>query len=474
MSEMIKYNIPTKSENFIKVIGVGGGGGNAVASMFEAGIIGVDFAICNTDAQAMEHSPIQKRIQLGPNLTEGRGAGSQPERGKDACIESISEIEQYLSEGGTKMLFVTAGMGGGTGTGAAPIIAKVAKDRGILTVGIVTLPLAFEGMRRRTQALEGLASLKKNVDAILVISNEKLKEMFGGLELSAAFKNADGVLTTAAKSIAEIITVPGLINVDFEDVNFVMKNSGVALMGYGAAEGADRAKNAINMALNSPLLEDNDIRGAKHILVNITSSDANEVTLDEVGEITSIIEQEAGVGTDVIWGNCINPAVGEKVTVTIIATGFEPGEKIAQKSKVVQTKEVLLENDLDTITDQFDLNDISDNANVIDFEDFPSTTVKTQRAQPVVSQRDAELVNQIRMADIKRRELMRDTTLPLDTPENKEQVERVPAYLRRNVLLEDEDMSMPKPKGNIASSVFVDREGTVIQTANSFTTEIKD
>ncbi|HRG67053.1 MAG TPA: cell division protein FtsZ, partial [Saprospiraceae bacterium] len=273
----MKFNIPNYNHSIIKVIGVGGGGGNAVGHMFRQGIIGVDFAICNTDAQAMETSPIDKKISLGPSLTDGRGAGSKPETGKEACIESIDEIRSFLADG-TKMLFVTAGMGGGTGTGAAPIIAKAAKEMGILTVGIVTLPFHFEGLRRKRQALEGLENLKKNVDAILVISNDKLKEMYGDLTLTQAFDNADNVLSTAAKSIAEIITVPGYINVDFEDVNFVMKDSGVALMGYGEAEGMARARIYIHMALTSPLLEENDIRGAKHILLNITSGN-KEVTM---------------------------------------------------------------------------------------------------------------------------------------------------------------------------------------------------
>jgi cell division protein FtsZ len=473
MSEMIKYNIPASpsSLNFIKVIGVGGGGGNAVTSMYKAGIIGVDFAICNTDAQAMDHSPIGRKIALGPNLTEGLGAGSIPDRGKDACIESIAEIESYLDENKTKMLFITAGMGGGTGTGAAPIIAKAAKDRGILTVAIVTLPLKFEGMRRKTQALDGLANLKKNVDAILVISNEKLKEMYGGLELSTAFKNADSVLTIAAKSIAEIITVPGLINVDFEDVKFVMKDSGIALMGYGEAAGENRAINAVTMALTSPLLEDNDIRGTKHILLNITSG-TKEITLDEIGLITDYIIQESGIGTDIIWGNCKDESIGDKIALTVIATGFEPGEKIASKGKVPTQKEVALENDLDEITGKFGMIESSVSANVIDFEEIDIISVNP--APPKEQARELLLQENIRIAEQSRREQLRNQLTPLDTPENKENVEKIPAYLRRSVKLDSEDATINKPKGNIASTVFVDREGTVIHTPNSFTSEIID
>ncbi|MFT6783400.1 MAG: cell division protein FtsZ, partial [Saprospiraceae bacterium] len=254
----MEFDLKQNNSSIIKVIGVGGGGGNAVAHMYEQGIVGVDFAICNTDAQAMDHSEIPVKISLGPHLTEGRGAGSKPEVGKEACIESIDEVRNFLSDN-TKMLFITAGMGGGTGTGAAPIIAKAAKEMNILTVAIVTLPFKFEGMRRNKQALEGLEQLKKNVDSILVVSNDKVKEIHGNLELSKAFSQADNILTTAAKGIAEIITVIGNINVDFEDVNTVMKDSGVAIMGHAIAEGEDRARKSIQTALNSPLLEDNDI-----------------------------------------------------------------------------------------------------------------------------------------------------------------------------------------------------------------------
>ena len=259
-----------RHNSIIKVIGVGGGGGNAVAYMYQQGITGVDFAICNTDHQALDASPIPIKVQLGPNLTEGMGAGSVPEVGKQSCIESIDEIRKFL-ETDTKMLFITAGMGGGTGTGAAPIIAKAAKEMDILTVAIVTLPFKFEGLRRMNQALEGLETLKKNVDSVLVISNDRLRTMFGNLSLKNAFGKADDILTTAARGIAEIITVPGYINVDFKDVSTVMKNSGVSIMGYAEAEGEGRAKMAVEEAINSPLLEDNDIRGAQHILLNISS-----------------------------------------------------------------------------------------------------------------------------------------------------------------------------------------------------------
>ncbi|MEO1626429.1 MAG: cell division protein FtsZ, partial [Bacteroidota bacterium] len=266
----MQFALPQEEGSIIKVIGVGGGGSNAVNHMFQQGIVGVDFAICNTDNQAMDMSKVPTKIQLGPELTEGRGAGSKPNVGRQACLESIEEVRRFL-ESDTKMLFVTAGMGGGTGTGAAPIIAKTAQEMEILTVGIVTLPFTFEGRRRKGHAVEGLEELKKNVDTLIVISNDKLRQIHGNLSLSDAFSEADDILATAAKGIAEIITVGGYVNVDFEDVNTVMRSSGVAIMGTASAEGEDRAKRAVDEALNSPLMEDNNIKGAQHILLNITS-----------------------------------------------------------------------------------------------------------------------------------------------------------------------------------------------------------
>nr|HPK09411.1 cell division protein FtsZ [Saprospiraceae bacterium] len=326
------FDLPKKDDNIIKVLGVGGGGGNAVAHMFNQGITGVDFAVCNTDKQAMDKNPVTTKIILGPNLKEGRGAGSIPEVGKQACIESIDEVRSFLNDG-TKMLFITAGMGGGTGTGAAPIIAKAAKEMGILTVGIVTLPFKFEGLKRQRQAAEGLENLKKNVDSFLVISNDRLREIYGNLSLTGAFSKADDILTTAAKGIAEIITVPGIVNVDFEDVNTVMRNSGVTIMGNAVSEGEERARKAISAALNSPLLEDNDIRGAQHILLNITSG-TKEMTMDEIGEITDYVQEEAGFGTDLIWGHCTDESLGEKISITLIATGFSEGS--ARKNQTTE------------------------------------------------------------------------------------------------------------------------------------------
>src|SRR5215831_3332461 len=303
----IHFDLPQEQSSIIKVIGVGGGGGNAVNHMFRQGIVGVNFVVANTDRQAIEMSPVPNKIQLGLSLTEGRGAGMNPEIGKRAALESVEDIKSFL-EKNTKMLFITAGMGKGTGTGAAPVIASIAREMGILTVGLVTSPFSAEGPRRFQQAQDGVSEIKKFVDTLLVISNDKLREIHGNLTLSAAFGQADNILSNAAKSIAEIITVPGYVNVDFEDVNTVMRNSGVAIMGMASCEGENRALNAVQAALRSPLLNDNDIKGAKNILVNINSG-TQEVTLDEVSEITEYIQREAGYETNIIWGNCFNESL---------------------------------------------------------------------------------------------------------------------------------------------------------------------
>lgn len=318
----LNFDLPKEQSSIIKVIGVGGGGNNAVNHMFNEGIVGVNFVVCNTDGQALDISPIPNKIQLGPELTQGLGAGSDPEVGRVACEESAVDIQDILSKN-TKMCFVTAGMGGGTGTGAAPVIAKLAREMGILTVGIVTTPFSFEGRRKLRQAEEGIQRLREHVDTILIISNDKIREMYGDLTKSEAFGQADNILATAAKSISEIITVPGEINVDFADVQYVMSNSGVAIMGSASAEGEERSLRAVQNALNSPLLNDNDIKGAKHVLINISSSDDRQVTIDEITEISDYVQEAAGNDTDIIFGTCDDDTLGEKLSVTIIATGFE-------------------------------------------------------------------------------------------------------------------------------------------------------
>jgi len=332
---MLKFDLPKNQSSIIKVIGVGGGGSNAVTHMYKQGIKGVDFIITNTDAQAMESSPVPTKIALGANLTGGLGAGAVPSIGKNAALENIQDLRNIL-EKGTKMLFITAGMGGGTGTGAAPVIASVAKELGILTVGIITVPFSFEGRKRKQHAEQGIAEMKKYVDALLIICNDKLRDLFGDQRLSAAFGHADDILTTAAKGIAEIITVTGYINVDFEDVKTVMKDSGVAIMGSGMAKGEDRAIQAVEMALNSPLLNDNNIEGANNLLLYITSG-KEEITMDEVTEITDYIQEKTRNSAEVIWGNGIDESLEDRIGVTIIATGFdeEHKKKPAQAEKPV-------------------------------------------------------------------------------------------------------------------------------------------
>lgn len=321
MDELMNFDLPQDNSSIIKVIGVGGSGGNAVNHMFNKGITGVDFVICNTDNQALKNSPIVNKIQLGATLTEGLGAGNEPSQGRDAAIESYDEIAEMLSHN-AKMVFVTAGMGGGTGSGAAPVIAQQAKEMGILTVGIVTLPFHFEGSKRINNAIEGLKEMRRSVDALLVIENDKIREIYGKCPWSQAFGNADDILTLAAKGIAEIITVHGGVNVDFADVKTVMTDSGIALMGSASATGENRAHEAIEKALNSPLLSNNNIDGAKNILLNIISSAQNEASMDEVCYINDFVQDKAGNNADIIWGTTFDDSLGDALSVTVIATGF--------------------------------------------------------------------------------------------------------------------------------------------------------
>ncbi len=320
---MIHFDLPKEKSSIIKVIGVGGGGSNAVNHMYSQQIEGVNFIICNTDAQAISQSQVPNKVQLGPHLTQGLGAGANPEIGKQATEESLEEIKRIL-EVNTKMAFITAGMGGGTGTGGAPIIAKICKDLDILTVGIVTTPFSYEGKKRQLQAEYGIKELKQSVDTLLVISNDKLRHQFGNLKMKEAFSRADNVLATAAKCITDVINSTGQINVDFADVCTVMRNGGVAILGSAACNGEDRALRTIEEALNSPLLNDNDIRGAKWILININSAEGEyEFTMDEVEIIQNYLLDQAGEGTDVILGMGYDDSLGDKLGITLIATGFE-------------------------------------------------------------------------------------------------------------------------------------------------------
>lgn len=350
---LVNFNLDEVSPTIIKVIGVGGGGGNAVEYMYEKGICDVDFVVCNTDAQILENSPVPVKIQLGAELTEGHGAGNNPEIGAKSAEESLDEITRMLKKN-TRMAFITAAMGGGTGTGAAPVIAKLAKGMGILTVGIVSIPARFEGPKRLNQAREGLRQLKDHVDCLIVIDNEKIKRIYGSQTISAAFAKANDVLNIAAKGIAEVITLPGYINVDFADVKTVMTDSGVAIMGAAQASGENRARRAITEALDSPLLNNNDIRGAKNILLNITSG-TDEVTMNEMTEITSIIIHRVGDTAAVIWGVGTDEALGDAISVTIIATGFpkddieildQPAARNEENGLLLSAEEVVVKPEL--------------------------------------------------------------------------------------------------------------------------------
>jgi len=336
---MIQFDLPKEKSSIIKVIGVGGGGSNAVNHMYGQNIEGVNFIICNTDAQSLAQSRVPNKIQLGPHLTQGLGAGANPNIGRQATEESLTEIKNIL-EVNTKMVFITAGMGGGTGTGGAPIISKICKDLGILTVGIVTTPFSYEGKKRQTQAEEGIMRLKEYVDTLLVISNDKLRHQFGNLKMKEAFAKADNVLATAAKCITDVINSTGQINVDFADVCTVMRNGGVAILGSATASGEDRAFKAITEALNSPLLNDNEISGAKWILININSSEGdNEFTMDEVEIIQNHLLSKAGENTDVILGLGYDNGLGADIGITIIATGFEYKDPFAKKNVSVPVPE---------------------------------------------------------------------------------------------------------------------------------------
>ncbi|MBK8657796.1 MAG: cell division protein FtsZ [Bacteroidetes bacterium] len=352
MEPIFQFELPKEQSSIIKVFGVGGGGSNAVNHMFDQGIAGVNFVVLNTDAQALEMSRIPNKIQLGPASTQGLGAGANPTVGERAAEESIDAIKELLNMN-TKMVFITAGMGGGTGTGAAPVVARIAREMGILTVGIVTTPFWFEGKGRYNSATEGLAKLKENVDTLLIINNDRIREMYGNLKRAEAFGHANNILTTAAKAISEIITMPGEINVDFADVQTVMKNGGSAIMGCATAEGDGRALSAARGALNSPLLNDSEIRGARKVLVNITTG-ANQVTMDEIGEIMEYVQDAAG-STDIILGACDDASLGEKLSVTIIATGFEAGNKqefvIQKVRKVYELTDKLVDNQQPAFTE---------------------------------------------------------------------------------------------------------------------------
>lgn len=372
----ISFDLPKNQSNVIKVIGVGGGGSNAINHMFKQGIKGVDFIVCNTDSQALQNSAVPNKIQLGVNLTEGLGAGANPEVGQQSALESIEEIEKMLDTN-TKMVFITAGMGGGTGTGAAPVIAQLAKERDILTVGIVTIPFQFEGKVRQDQALSGVERLRKQVDSLIVINNNKLREVYGNLGFKAGFSKADEVLATASRGIAEVITHHYTQNIDLKDAKTVLSNSGTAIMGSATASGENRAKDAIISALDSPLLNDNKITGAKNVLLLIVSG-TNEITIDEIGEINDHIQTEAGFNANIIMGVGEDESLGDAVAVTIIATGFN----VEQQAEIVNTEPKKIIHTLEG--EQKLVQDLSHKPSVPSF-DF-SIPTEQPKTEPVVAE----------------------------------------------------------------------------------------
>ncbi|PLX17168.1 MAG: cell division protein FtsZ [Salinivirgaceae bacterium] len=461
----MQFDLPQNRSSIIKVIGVGGGGGNAVNYMYEQGINEVDFVVCNTDAQDLAKSPVPVKVQLGESLTGGRGAGSKPEKGRQAAIESLEQVDEVLGAN-TKMVFITAGMGGGTGTGAAPVIAEEAQKKGILTIGIVTIPFLFEGKRRINQAIEGIERMKEHVDSLLVINNEKLREIYGDSSALKAFSHADDILTTAAKGIAEIITVEGVVNVDFEDVYTVMHNSGVALMGRSTAEGEGRAVKAIEKALTSPLLNNNDIHGSKNMLLHITSG-TDEVTMDEIGQITDFAQDEAGQNADVIWGLSSDPQLGDKVAVTVIATGFDTDviPEIYAK-RAAQVEKVVLKADpedepTEEIEDKIEeKTDVEEHILTLDDPIPPSDVDET----PFVPQPDSNDNGGLFKPQTNQTTKVEES--PRWDGKKLEELESVPAYLRRKTKL----ASNPSDDSDEVSKYTLsdDEDGPSINPDNSY------
>jgi len=476
----LNFDLPVDRSSMIKVVGIGGGGSNAVNHMVEQGIKDVNFMVCNTDAQALSNSPVSLKIQIGESITEGRGAGNKPEIGRQAALENLEDVMETLSKN-TKMVFLTAGMGGGTGTGAAPIIAKACKEEGLLTVAIVTIPFKFEGQKRIEQAIEGLNELKNHVDSLLVINNEKLREIYGDLKLSEAFSHADDVLTKAAKGIAEIITVHGYINVDFADVETVMMNSGVAMMGSGEASGEGRAVKAVESAVSSPLLNSNDVTGAKSILLNIRSG-SDEISMDEVGEITDYINSVASDDLLIIWGTGFDEKLEDKISVTVIATGFE-AHSIPELYKVRRDKEkVYLVDKQNQPTDTggefevqdkrlgtYRLDEFDKRQREIDF----SLSVKSgeepsnekMKEIPIDEPKSRERIQKLK----KHQNYLKDQGyLESDQKNELEELENEPAYIRKNIKIEKPTYSAKKKVSKYSLYDDDEENETKLNSNNSY------
>lgn len=499
----MEFDIREERPSIIKVIGVGGGGCNAVTHMYRQGITGVNFIICNTDQQALDKSPVPIKIKLGPSLTDGLGAGSNPEIGRKATLESADEMKDLLADH-TRMVFVTAGMGGGTGTGGAPVVAKIAREMGILTVGIITIPFTIEGPRKLEKAMAGVEELKQNVDALILISNNKLKDIYGNLKFSNAFAHADNVLTTAARGISEIITKPGLVNVDFEDVKTVMQNSGVAIMGTGIAEGENRALQAIDNALSSQLLDDNDIFGAKGILLYVTSG-KNEVTMDEFAQITEYVQQAAGNNTEIIWGVCTDDELDDEIAVTIIATGFqggsvkphiaEPGKKVVHTLddrdiplEVENVTEKVTSSPVVSFVNDTEPEEIREEPEPVEMVSYPKPLMSEPEPVPVV-QPDREEQPQIRLfssttteeAEIAYRRMLKEKTSRVsnmaqrnlhNSPGNLFYLENQPAFERRNIQLNNKPHSSESNVSNYTLDLNGDEPE--IRAGNRFLDERAD
>ena len=457
--------------SIIKVMGVGGGGGNAVTYMYQQGIHNVNFVICNTDAQALAKSPVPVKIRLGKGKTEGLGAGNKPDVGREAALDSLDEIREVL-ETGTKMVFVTAGMGGGTGTGAAPVIARIAKELGILTVAIVTIPFNFEGVLRRKQALEGVDELRSHVDSLLVINNEKLREMYGDLTITNAFSKADNVLTMAAKGIAELITLPGTVNVDFADVSKIMTGGGITVMGSATASGDNRALEAVEAALNSPLLNNNDITGARRILLNITSGTGdNEVTMDELSIITDFVTRKSK-NDEMIWGTGNDESLGNAVCVTIVATDFQnkcfvdPSLEITNKPKPDRTI-VQLENGNGTGKIPFDI----PSAN----KQFGGSMIFEVRDKPASNQTEFRWNPSDIATDVAGEPECTTRIIPLVVDENAniDELENTPAYIRKKKNL---DNQLPGTEKEVSKyTLNSDKENTIrLRDNNSYLYDVVD
>ena len=468
----MNFDLPADRSSIIKVIGVGGGGSNAVNHMYKKGIKDVNFVVCNTDAQALQNSPVAVKLQLGDALTEGRGAGSKAEIGREAAMESLDRIKEVLSSN-TNMIFITAGMGGGTGTGAAPVIARVAKEMGILTVAIVTIPFRFEGPERVNQAIDGINELKDHVDSLLVINNEKLREIYGNLKVSNAFEKADDVLAIAAKGIAEIITVHGYINVDFADVQTVMYNSGVAIMGSATASGENRAQQGIAAALTSPLLNNNDITGARSVLLNITSG-SEEITMDEISEITDYVVSASSRDTTLIWGMGNDLSLGEQISVTIIATGFKmnsiPELYIGKKQKHM----VPLRDPGQDPAHRDSLSNVIPHQASLEFgirdrENPEEYILMEQSPDSTPEDREKKMADRVRNLKETHEKLRDQGYLTGQGNDEIEELENVPAYVRKNIPIDQEKHSEDQEVSRYRLTDEADgEEGPKLKSDNSY------